>query len=72
MVSLDVLANPPRLAVPIHYVFGEQDALTPTAIVKDLPAAIAAPATTVLLVPNAGHMVHFDQPAIVRSIAVTA
>ena len=72
LVSLDVFANPPRLAVPIHYVFGEQDALTPAAVVKGLPAAIAAPATTVRLVPHAGHMVHFDQPAIVRSIAVSA
>jgi proline iminopeptidase len=72
LVSLDVFANPPRLAVPVHYVFGEQDALTPAAVVKDLPAAISAPATTVRLVPHAGHMVHFDQPAIVRSIAVSA
>jgi pimeloyl-ACP methyl ester carboxylesterase len=72
LVSLDVFANPPRLAVPVHYVFGERDALTPAAVVRDLPAAIAAPATTVLLVPNAGHMVHFDQPAIVRSIVVNA
>jgi pimeloyl-ACP methyl ester carboxylesterase len=72
LVPLDVFANPPRLAVPIHYVFGEQDALTPATVVKDLPAAIAAPATTVRLVPHAGHMVHFDQPAIVRSIAVSA
>lgn len=72
LVSLDLISHPPRLAVPVHYVFGEQDALTPAAIVKQLPAAIAAPASTVLLVPNAGHMVHFDQPEIVRSIAVSA
>ena len=72
LVSLDLFADPPRLAVPVHFVFGEQDALTPAAFVKQLPAAIAAPARTVLLVPNAGHMVHFDQPEIVRSIAVSA
>jgi len=72
LVSLDLFASPPRLAVPVHYVFGEQDALTPPAVVKELPAAIAAPASTVLLVPNAGHMVHFDQPEIVRSITVSA
>jgi pimeloyl-ACP methyl ester carboxylesterase len=72
LVSLDLFAHPPRLAVPVHYVFGEQDALTPAAVVKQLPAAIAAPASTVLLVPNAGHMVHFDQPEIVRLIAVNA
>ena len=72
LVSLDLFANPPRLAVPVHYVFGEQDALTPRAIVERLPEAIEAPASTAVLVPNAGHMVHFDQPEIVRSIAVNA
>jgi pimeloyl-ACP methyl ester carboxylesterase len=72
LMSLDLFDNPPRLAVPVHYVFGEQDALTPGAIVQRLPAAIEAPACTAILVPNAGHMVHFDQPEIVRSIAVSA
>ncbi len=43
LVSLDLFANPPRLAVPVHYVFGEQDPLTPAAIVKQLPVAIASP-----------------------------
>jgi pimeloyl-ACP methyl ester carboxylesterase len=72
LVSLDLFANPPRLAIPVHYVFGEQDPLTSTAIVKQLPVAISAPARTVTLVPDAGHMVHFDQPEPVRSIAVRA
>jgi proline iminopeptidase len=68
LVSLDLFANPPRLAVPVHYIFGEMDPLTPAEIVKQLPAAIAAPSKTVTLVPDAGHMVHFDQPEVVRSI----
>ena len=72
LVGLDLFAAPPRLAVPVHCVFGEQDALLPDTVVKHLPAAIIAPACTVRLVPNAGHMVHFDQPDIVRSIAVNA
>jgi pimeloyl-ACP methyl ester carboxylesterase len=72
LVSLDLFANPPRLAIPVHYIFGEQDPLTPAAIVKQLPVAITAPARTVILVPDAGHMVHFDQPEVVRSIAVRA
>ena len=65
---LDLLAHPPRVTVPVHYVFGEQDALTPASVVRELPAAINAPASTALRVPDAGHMVHFDQPHIVRSI----
>jgi pimeloyl-ACP methyl ester carboxylesterase len=72
VVSLDLFANPPHVAVPVHYVFGEQDALTPATIVEQLPGIIAAPATTVTLVPDAGHMVHFDQPEVVRSIAASA
>ena len=72
LVPLDLFAAPPRLAVPVHCVFGEQDALLPATVVKDLPAAIIAPACTVRLLPDAGHMVHFDQPDIVRSIAVSA
>jgi pimeloyl-ACP methyl ester carboxylesterase len=72
LVSLDLLTNPPGVAVPVHYVFGEQDALTDAAIWKQLPAAIAAPVSTVNVVPEAGHMVHFDQPEVVRSIAMSA
>jgi pimeloyl-ACP methyl ester carboxylesterase len=70
LVALDLFAAPPRLAVPVHCVFGEQDALLPATVVQDLSGAIVAPACTVRLVPDAGHMVHFDQPDIVRSIAV--
>jgi len=72
LVLLNLFADPPRLEVPVHYVFGEQDPLTPPAIAKQLPLAIAAPEITTVLVPDAGHMVHFDQPEVVRSIAVKA
>jgi pimeloyl-ACP methyl ester carboxylesterase len=68
IATVDLFARPPRVAVPVHYVFGEQDALSPASVVKALPAAIAAPATTVRRLAKAGHMVHFDQPDIVRSI----
>ena len=70
--SLDLFANPPRVAVPVHYVFGGNDALNPPAIVNRLPATIAAPETSVTIVPDAGHMVHFDHPDVVRSILVKA
>jgi pimeloyl-ACP methyl ester carboxylesterase len=72
LASLNLFDDPPRLAIPVHYLFGERDALTPVAVVNELPAAIAAPASTVRLLPRAGHMVHFDQPDVVRSIAVKA
>jgi pimeloyl-ACP methyl ester carboxylesterase len=72
MASLDLFSDPPRLAVPAHYVFGEQDPLVPAELAKQLPAAIAAPAHTVTVVPNAGHMVHFDHPDVVRSVVMHA
>lgn len=72
LVSLDLFADPPRLAVPIHYVFGEQDPLVPATLARQLPTAITAPACTVTLVPNAAHMVHFDQPEVVRSVVMNA
>ena len=72
IAALDLFARLPRVAVPVHYVFGEQDVLTPASVVKELPAAIAAPGTTVVRLPDAGHMVHFDQPRIVRSILEAA
>jgi pimeloyl-ACP methyl ester carboxylesterase len=68
IASLNLFVRPPRITVPVHYVFGEQDALTPTSVVKDLPAAIGAPGTTVVRLTNAGHFLHFDHPEIVRSI----
>lgn len=71
LVTLNLFSNPPRLAVPVHYLFGEQDPLVPAEIVQQLPAAITSTQTTVILLPDAGHMVHFDQPEAVRSIAVS-
>jgi len=72
LVSLDLFTNPPRPAIPVHFVFGELDPLTPAAIIKQLPETISAPAKTVTLAPEASHMVHFDQPEIVRSIVMRA
>jgi len=69
-VSLDLFDNPARVTVPVHCVFGEQDALTSAAMVERLSAAISASTCTAVRVPNAGHMAHFDRPDVVRSILV--
>lgn len=69
---LDLLAHPPRVAVPVHFAFGAQDALTPAAFVTQLPAAVAAPGSTTTLVQDAGHMLHFDHPEVVRSLVLNA
>ena len=54
LVSLNLLADPPRLAVPVHYVFGELDPLTPAAMVKELPAAITTQSTRQFWCPAQG------------------
>jgi pimeloyl-ACP methyl ester carboxylesterase len=71
VATLDLFTHPPQLSVPVHFVFGEQDALT--AAFKDaLPGAIGGTGTTAVRVPDAGHLVHFDQPDVVRSITEKA
>ena len=72
VASLDLLANTPRVGIPVHYVFGDKDALTPAVLVNALPAKVASPGSTVTVIPDAGHMVHFDRPEAVRSIVVGA
>ncbi|MBI3478967.1 MAG: alpha/beta hydrolase [Nitrosomonadales bacterium] len=72
LASLDMISNPPRVEVPVHYVFGERDPLTPAETIKQLPLAIATTKATVTLIPDAGHMAHFDQSEMMRSIVMKA
>jgi pimeloyl-ACP methyl ester carboxylesterase len=69
---LDLFAHPPRISVPVHFVFGEHDALTAAFMSAELPATIGGPGTTAVRVPGAGHLVHFDRPDVVRAIAEKA
>lgn len=70
MRALDLFAHPPRVTVPVHYIFGREDALTTVSRMAELPSQLATPHSTVRRVPDAGHMVHFDQPDLVRSVTV--
>jgi pimeloyl-ACP methyl ester carboxylesterase len=70
--TLDLLARPPQISVPVHFVFGEQDALAAAFMSSELPGAIGAAGTTAVRVSDAGHMVHFDRSDVVRSIAENA
>ena len=71
IASLDLFATAPQVTVPVHYVFGNLDVVVAPSAPERLPAAIAAPGSTVIRVPDAGHMVHFDRPDVVRSIAAS-
>ena len=70
--SLDLFANPPQISAPVHFVFGEHDALTAAFMSSELPATIGGPGTTAVRLPDAGHLVHFDRPDVVRSITERA
>ena len=72
IAPLDLLTNPPRLAVPVHFVFGTHDALTAAFRPDELPARIGAPGTTAIRVADAGHLVHFDRPDVLQSVAERA
>jgi pimeloyl-ACP methyl ester carboxylesterase len=71
LASLNLFSNWPKLRVPVHYIFGNSDPLVPRSLAQRVSGVITHKDTVVAL-PNAGHMVHFDEPAIVRSIIVQA
>ncbi|MEJ2613041.1 MAG: alpha/beta hydrolase [Candidatus Thiodiazotropha sp.] len=72
LASLSLFLNPPRLTVPVHYVFGQHDPLASPEISEQLAIAVTADGSTATQVPDAGHMAHFDQPRVVRCILLTA
>ena len=72
VAPLDLLSSPPTIAAPVHFVFGEQDALTAAFVGGEWPGTIGGPGTTVARVPDAGHLVHFDRPDVVRAVTVQA
>ena len=71
VATLNLFAHWPRPAIPVHYIFGGRDPLVPSSMVQEI-SGIAANRDTVVTAPNAAHMVHFDEPAIVRSLVVQA
>jgi pimeloyl-ACP methyl ester carboxylesterase len=71
LVTLNLFAQWPRPAIPVHYVFGGRDPLNPRSIVERVSETITDRDTVVTL-PDAGHMAHFDEPGTVRSIIAQA
>jgi pimeloyl-ACP methyl ester carboxylesterase len=71
LATLNLFAHWPERTVPIHHVFGESDPLVPACLVQKIAGTLVRD-DSVTVLPNAGHMVHFDEPAVVRSIVVRA
>lgn len=72
VAPLDLFAHPPQIDAPVHFVFGERDALTAAFMSDELPRRIGGVGTTAVRVADAGHLVHFDRPDVVRSIVERA
>jgi pimeloyl-ACP methyl ester carboxylesterase len=50
-------------SVPVFFIQGDKDNVTPTALVADYLSVIVAPAKKIDVVPNAGHFVMWTHPA---------
>jgi pimeloyl-ACP methyl ester carboxylesterase len=72
LATLDLLTDPPPLTVPVHFVFGIEDALTAAFMSSELPGMIGGHGTTAVRVDSAGHLVHFDRPDVLRSVTERA
>jgi pimeloyl-ACP methyl ester carboxylesterase len=68
LAALNLFNQPLHLQVPVHFIFGQEDPLVPWELIRRLPEAVAAEVSTLTRVAQAGHMVHFDQPEIVREV----
>jgi len=67
LAGLDLISRWPRSPVPVEMVFGDADLLSPPVVIERAPALLG-PRDTLRVVPGAGHMVHFDAPAVIRSV----
>ena len=51
-----------RYAVPVYYISGEHDWITPTDLVKEYYQTLEAPEKEMVVLPNAGHSPFLDDP----------
>lgn len=50
-----------RYEMPIHYILGEIDTITPTSLAREYYDTIDAPSKTIAVIPNAGHNVMYEE-----------
>jgi pimeloyl-ACP methyl ester carboxylesterase len=67
--KVDLLSRWPRSPVPVDLLFGDADLLSPAAVIEKV-RPLLGPQDTLRVIHNAGHMAHFDAPAVVRSVVV--
>ncbi len=52
----------PRFEVPVYFIAGEQDRVTPTTLVNAYAQSLTAPDKQVFLIPGAGHFAFYTHP----------
>lgn len=62
MVSFDLDDFPPRYEVPIHYIIGAADNITPASLSKAYFETIEAPRKSIAMIPEAGHNTVYEKP----------
>lgn len=62
LLSFDLRNYPSSYEVPIHYILGETDTITPTSLAKAYYDGIHAPIKTISIVPQAGHNTMYEKP----------
>jgi pimeloyl-ACP methyl ester carboxylesterase len=64
---IDLVSRWPRSPVPVDLIFGDRDLLSPAEMI-DRVRPLLEPRDTLRVIRGAGHMAHFDAPAVVRSV----
>lgn len=62
MITFDLAASLPVYKVPVHYILGEMDTITPTSLGKAYYDTISAPCKTITVIPEAGHNPMHERP----------
>lgn len=63
MLSFDLACYPTQYRLPVHYILGEADTITPTSLGKAYYDTIEAPRKTMEVIPGAGHNPMYEKPA---------
>lgn len=67
LVELDVFPSLPKIEAPVHYLVSPQDPFVPPEIFRRLRSSVAKTRHSLTVAPEARHMVHLDNPELVRA-----
>lgn len=62
LLSFNLKDYPSHYEVPVHYILGEADTITPPELTKEYYEMIDAPLKTLTVIPGAGHSPMYERP----------